>query len=148
MAARMDRFWLLLIPALAQIGTWSAAAEAKTWASGTFVYADLCMEGGERVGRRITLRRSPNGNALIYETGLADPLRIESIAFEDETRSVSFVLETDRGPVTFRGRIESQTLTGVFEDAEGAHDVRLPRVLRSQADQPCHGEASGGSQRR
>ena len=105
MAARVDRLWLLAPLLLASIQGAEASA-GKGWASGTFIYADLCTESGGRIGRRITLRRSPNGNALTYEAAVVDPVRIESVSFEDETQAISFALETNRGPVAFRGRMD------------------------------------------
>lgn len=142
MAARVDRLWLLAPLLLASIQGAEGSA-GKGWTSGTFIYADLCTESGERIGRRITLRRSPNGNALTYEAAVVDPVRIEDVSFEDETQAISFALETNHGPVTFRGRMEGKALIGIVEDADGAHDVRLPRVLRAHADQPCHGGTTG-----
>ena len=143
MATCVNRLWLLAALVLGPIAGTSVPAAAKTWASGTFVYADLCTDHGGRVGRRITLKRSPNGDAVTYESALAEPVHLHTVAFENETQSVSFALETDRGPITFRGRMESGTLTGIVEDAEGVHDVRLPRVLRVHADQPCQGGTTG-----
>ena len=72
--ATWRRAGAIFVAALAILGAMSPA-EAKAawiksnWASGTFVYADLCTlpESGTRVGQRIILRRSPNGDALSYE---------------------------------------------------------------------------------
>ena len=143
MATCVNRLWMLAALILGPIAGTTVPAVAKTWTSGTFVYADLCTDHGGRVGRRITLKRSPNGDAVTYESASAEPVQLHTVAFENETQSVSFVLETASGLVTFHGRMESGTLTGIVEDAEGAHDVRLPRVLRTHADQACQGGTTG-----
>lgn len=114
----------------------------KPWASGTYVYADLCLADGERTGRRITLRRSPNGDVLTYEAATAGSIRIETVSVDDN-RSVSFAFETSKGPVAFRGRMETEALTGLLEDASGTRELRLPRILRSRQDMPCPGETTG-----
>ena len=137
LAASLTFAGLLAMPSAAQ------AWIGKPWASGTYVYADLCTAGGERIGRRITLRRSPNGDVLTYEGATSESVRIESASFDDENRSVAFVAETAQGPVTFRGRMEAGALTGLLEDASGARELRLPRVLRPRADLPCPGETTG-----
>lgn len=136
-AAALTFAGLVAMPSAAQ------AWIGKPWASGTYVYADFCTAGGERIGRRITLRRSPNGDVLTYEAAASESVRIETASFDDENRSVAFVAKTAQGPVTFRGRVEAGVLTGLLEDAGGARELRLPRVLRARADLPCPGETTG-----
>ncbi|MGU3361811.1 hypothetical protein ACLBWX_15885 [Methylobacterium sp. M6A4_1b] len=127
--------------------------QARTaWASGTFVYADLCTlpESGTRTGQRITLRRSPNGDGLTYEgAGHPGPRAAAEVTLDDVTKAISFAVETEAGPLHFQGVAGADALTGTFEDEAGAHPVHLPRVLRSHAHEACQGEATGSiAQRR
>ncbi|KQP41123.1 hypothetical protein ASF49_18625 [Methylobacterium sp. Leaf104] len=122
-------------------------AQARTtWASGTFVYADLCTlpESGARTGQRITLRRSPNGDGLTYEGAEhPGPRAAAEVTLDDATKAISFAVETEAGPLHFQGVAGADALTGTFEDEAGSHPVHLPRVLRSHAHEACPGEATG-----
>ena len=125
----------------------AAPARARTaWASGTFVYADLCTlpETGARSGQRIILRRSPNGDALTYEGAEhPGPRAAADMTLDDATKAITFAVETEAGPIHFQGVAGPDALTGTFEDETGAHPVHLPRVLRSHAHEACQGEATG-----
>lgn len=135
------------MPVVAVAGLIGAAMPAQArpaWASGTFVYADLCTEtgGGGRAGRRITLRRSPNGDALTYEGASARaPLPVATMRLDPETRALAFTVETEDRIIAFRGTLAVDALTGTVEDEAGPRPVRLPRVLRSHAHEACRGEA-------
>ena len=146
----------IFVAALAILGAMSPA-EAKAawiksnWASGTFVYADLCTlpESGTRVGQRIILRRSPNGDALSYEgADKSEPLAAASMTVDDATKAITFAVQTEAGPLRFQGIAAPDTLTGTLEDEAGAHPVHLPRVLRSHAHEACPGETTGSIGRR
>ncbi|KQP75277.1 hypothetical protein ASF41_15870 [Methylobacterium sp. Leaf111] len=125
----------------------AAPAQARTaWASGTFVYADLCTlpQTGTRSGQRITLRRSPNGNGLTYERAeQRGPRAAADVTLDDATKAIRFAVETEVGPLHFQGVAGADALTGTFEDEAGAHTVSLPRVLRSHAHEACHGDTTG-----
>ena len=144
-----QRAGVLVLPGLALCLLMAEAtpAQARTaWASGTFVYADLCTlpETGARSGQRITLRRSPNGDGLTYEGAeQVSPRAAAEITFDDATRAVRFAVETEAGPLRFQGVAGADALTGTFEDESGAHPVFLPRVLRSHAHEACHGDTTG-----
>ncbi|MGU3537775.1 hypothetical protein [Methylobacterium sp. A54F] len=130
----------LLVPLAA-----APAAARPGWASGTFVYADLCA-GPEGVagGYRVTLRRSPNGDGVVYEAGQGGaPVRAGAVRFDDAHRAVSFSAETKGGPVAFEGTATTETLTGTLREGGGARTVSLPRVLRAHDRQPCGVEATG-----
>jgi hypothetical protein len=125
----------------------TAPAQARTaWASGTFVYADLCTlkETGTRSGQRIILRRSPNGDGLTYEGAeQSGPRAAADMTLDDATKALSFAVETEAGPLHFQGVAGADALTGTFEDEAGAHPVHLPRILRSHAHEACQGETTG-----
>lgn len=141
MTVRIDVNRAMLAGAI--LASAATSAEARPWASGTYVYADLCTEGGERAGRRITLRRSPGGDAVTYEEAARNPpVQARHVAVEEGTKMVSFMVETDSGTVSFEGRLATEALTGTIEDGTGAHVLRLRRVLRSHADEPCRGETT------
>lgn len=115
------------------------------WVSGTWVYADLCTmpDDGSRAGRSITLRRSPNGDGLIYESaGLRAPVAT-SVTVDDATKDVSFRVETEAGLVSFHGTAGPEALVGTLDSAAGSQPVRLRRVLRSRAHEACPGETTG-----
>ena len=95
----LQRAGVLVLPGLALCFMAEATpAQARTaWASGTFVYADLCTlpETGARSGQRITLRRSPNGDGLTYEGAeQVSPRAAAEITFDNATRAVRFAVET------------------------------------------------------
>ena len=144
------RVWIGLILA-AFLGA-AHPAEARpdpgrsAWTSGTFVYADLCTAApsGTRIGRRITLRRSPNGDGLIYEAAeTPGPVAAARMTLDDATKALAFAVETGAGPRHFEGIATPDALTGILEDEAGAHPIRLPRVLRSHAHEACPGETTG-----
>lgn len=115
------------------------------WVSGTWVYVDLCTmpEDGSQVGRRITLKRSPNGDGLVYEgAGLRSPVAT-SVTIDDATKDVAFRVETEAGLVSFQGTAGSEALIGTLDSAAGSQPVRLKRVLRSRAREACPGETTG-----
>jgi hypothetical protein len=132
---------------LCMLMTEAAPAQARTaWASGTFVYADLCTlpETGARSGQRITLRRSPNGDGLTYEGAeQRGPRTAADITLDNATHTIHFAVETEAGLLHFEGVAGADALTGTFEDEAGAHPVSLPRVLRSHAHEACHGDTTG-----
>ncbi|KQT50568.1 hypothetical protein ASG52_07090 [Methylobacterium sp. Leaf456] len=123
-----------------------APAEARPgWVSGTWVYADLCTspEDGAQAGRRITLKRSPNGDGLIYEgAGLRVPV-LTTVTVDDATKDVAFRVETEAGLVSFHGTAGPEALVGTLDSAAGSQPVRLKRVLRSRAHEACPGETTG-----
>lgn len=115
------------------------------WVSGTWVYADLCTmpEDGAQAGRRITLKRSPNGDGLIYEgAGLRSPV-VTTVTVDDATKDVAFRVETEAGLVSFHGTASAEALVGTLDSAAGSQPVRLKRVLRSRAHEACPGETTG-----
>lgn len=145
--------WAWVPPGLALgAALWDAApALARSaWASGTFVYADLCtLSGtgtptdqrvmGQRVmGQRVVLRRSPNGDGLTYlGGGAAEALPAGALNLDEATKAITFVVETGAGPLRFEGVASADALTGTVVDAGGVHPVHLPRTLRSHAHEPC-----------
>ncbi|KAB1073183.1 hypothetical protein [Methylobacterium planeticum] len=130
------------LPLLSALLMTGPAAARPVWNSGTYVYADLCIlaASGRIGGRRITLRRSPQGDGLVYESGggggLA-PTQGMELALDDASKALAFTAETEAGPVSFRGTLSTEALTGILHDEAGDHPVRLPRVLRSHARQAC-----------
>lgn len=127
--------------ALCILLTDAVPAEARTaWASGTFVYADLCTPPGTGlpVGHRVTLRRSPNGDGLTYQGGgAALILPAGALSVDEASKAITFAVETEAGPLRFEGVATADALTGTFLDAGGVHPVHLPRTLRSHAHEPC-----------
>lgn len=134
----------LPLVALASTVATTGSADAKSvaakpvWATGTFVFADLCTapESGERAGRRITLRRSPTGDVLVYETA-SQSAQAESLTLDDDTKALSFLVGGERGSVAFHGTMAMDALVGTVEDETGAYPLRLRRVLRSHAHEAC-----------
>jgi hypothetical protein len=127
--------WMLAGPSQARPG----------WVSGTWIYADLCTmpEDGSQAGRRITLKRSPNGDGLVYEgAGLRAPVAT-SVTIDDATKDVAFRIETETGLVSFQGTAGPDALIGTLDSAAGSQPVRLKRVLRSRAHEACPGETTG-----
>lgn len=126
-------------------GLLPAGSEARPgWVSGTYVYADLCTRSasGNLSGRRITLRRSPNGNGLVYEVGEGAGLVAATgpaLVVDDAARTVAFTAETEAGPISFEGTLAPDLLSGTLSDASGVHPLRLPRVLRAGARRACSG---------
>lgn len=124
----------------------AGAAEARPgWVSGTYVYADLCTlpDSGDQVGRRITLKRSPNGDGLIYESaGLRAPVPA-TVTVDDATKDVTFAVETEAGLVRFHGTAGAEALVGTLDSAAGSQALRLRRELRSRAHLACPGETTG-----
>ncbi|WP_207919200.1 hypothetical protein [Methylobacterium segetis] len=121
----------------------AGVAARPGWLSGTYVYADLCTRpaSGDLFGRRITLRRSPNGNGLLYEVGQGSgivPVQAAP-AVDDDARTVAFTALTVTGPISFEGTVSAEALTGTLSDASGARPLRLPRVLRGNAYRTCLG---------
>lgn len=121
-----------------------SVAAKPAWATGTFVFADLCTtpESGERAGRRITLKRSPTGNVLVYETPFQSA-QAESLTLDDDTKGLSFLVGGERGHVAFHGTLATDALVGTVEDETGAYPLRLRRVLRSHAHEPCPADVTG-----
>ncbi|MEA1834622.1 hypothetical protein U8607_21235 [Methylobacterium durans] len=132
-----------LIPALGLLAglTPMGLAARPGWISGTYVYADLCTRpaSGDLSGRRITLRRSPNGDGLVYEVGQGTGLVPVQAAptVDDAARTVAFTAQTETGPVSFEGSLSAEALTGTLSDASGARPLRLTRVLRAVAPRTC-----------
>lgn len=140
--------WAWVLPGLALgAALWDAApASARSaWASGTFVYADLCTLPGtgtptdQRImDQRVVLRRSPNGDGLTYQSGgAAEALPAGALNLDEATKAITFVVETGAGPLHFEGVAPADALTGTVVDAGGVHPVHLPRILRSHAHEPC-----------
>ncbi len=120
------------------------ASAKPVWASGTFVYADLCTEAssGERAGRRITLKRSPTGDALVYETA-SGTSRADSLVLDDESKALSFLVGGENSRFAFRGTLATDVLVGMVEDGTGTYPLRLRRVLRSHAHEACTADVTG-----
>ncbi|HEV2544787.1 MAG TPA: hypothetical protein VGU70_18695 [Methylobacterium sp.] len=115
------------------------------WVAGTYIYADLCTmpEDGAQTGRRITLKRWPGSDNLVYEgAGLPAPIET-AVTVDDGTKAVAFEVETSAGPVSFRGTAGPDALVGTLNSADGAQPLRLKRVLRTGARQACPGETTG-----
>ncbi|MCJ2032828.1 hypothetical protein [Methylobacterium sp. J-068] len=139
------------LPGLVLLGVARPALAKPAWTTGTFVYADLCTqpESGTRVGQRVILRRSPNGDGLTYEGAeQSGPLAAGDMTVDDATHAITFAVETGAGALHFEGVATPDALTGTFEDEAGAHPVHLPRVLRSHAHEACRGETTGSIDRR
>ncbi|MCJ2081399.1 hypothetical protein [Methylobacterium sp. J-090] len=117
----------------------------SSWASGTYVYADLCLTTDHApAGQRVTLRRSPQGDTLVYEAAvLSGPIQAETIRVDDATRELAFAANADGHPLRFTGTLAVDALTGVIEDETGAHPVRLPRILRPHPNAACPEERTG-----
>lgn len=138
----MKRASILLCGAVVPALLPTTAQARPQWMSGTFVYADLCTrpDSGEASGRRITVRRSPNGDGVLYEAaprGLEAPARAAEIVLDDATGALAFTAETDDGRVEFQGTARGDVLVGTLRDAVGARPVVLPRVLRSHLREAC-----------
>lgn len=121
-------------------------AQARpSWASGTYIYTDLCRaQESETVGQRVTLRRSPLGDTLVYEAAtLSGPVQVETVRLDDATKGLAFEAETDGRTIRFTGTLAVDALTGVLENEAGSHPVRLSRVLRPSANPACREERTG-----
>ena len=127
--------------ALCTLLTEAAPTQARgAWASGIFVYADLCTlpGSGTSMGQRVVLRRSPNGDGLTYQGGgAARILPAGALNIDEASKAITFVVETGAGPLHFEGVAPADALTGTVVDAGGVHPVHLPRILRSHAHEPC-----------
>lgn len=129
---------LLVLPATLPV----SAAARPVWTTGTFVYADLCTDpsAGRLEGRRVTVRRSPNGNGVLYEaaSGAAvTPVSAEVLSIDDGTREIAFTVESEAGPVRFQGIAAADVLAGTLSDGSGDRPLRLRRVLRSHEREAC-----------
>ncbi|KQP65211.1 hypothetical protein [Methylobacterium sp. Leaf112] len=129
------------------IALWAAAgaAQARTsWASGTAVYSDLCLTvDHEPVGHRVTLRRSPMGDTLIYEAALTGPVQAGTVRVDAASKALAFTVDSDGHTLRFTGTLTVEALTGVLEDDTGARPVRLSRILRAHPDAACPDERTG-----
>ncbi len=142
-AGRLVRSGLLGCLALAMAGT--AVSAQMGWVSGTYVYGDLCTvaDAGTLAGRRVTLKRWPKSDNLVFESaGLLAPIET-AVSIDDTTKDVAFAVETPTGPVSFRGTAGPEALVGTLQSAEGSESVRLKRVLRARAQSACPGETTG-----
>lgn len=136
----------LAMMGLAAVGLAGAAQAKPVWATGTFVYADLCTsaDSGERAGRRITLKRSPTGDMLLYEAAsLPSAARAETVSLDDATKSLAFMVGTQSGALAFHGTLATDALVGTIEDETGTYPLRLRRVLRSHAHEACPADTTG-----
>lgn len=135
---------------LLTVGFAGPASAKPAWTSGTFVYADLCTrsDDGTRVGQRIVLRRSPNGDGLTYEGAEGTAPLAATMSLDDATRALSFAVETEAGALRFAGSATPEALDGTLEDEAGAHPVHLPRVLRSHAHEACPEDVTGSLRRK
>lgn len=143
-ARHLVRFGLLATLVGAGLGAGSSEARPG-WVSGTYVYADLCTlsEDGAQTGRRVTLKRWPTGDNLVYEgAGLPAPIET-AVTVDDATKNVAFELQTRAGLVRFRGTAEPDALVGTLHSADGSEPVRLKRMMRSRAPGACPGETTG-----
>ena len=136
----MKRAWILA--ALSALVTPSVAMARPSWASGTFVYANLCTEtnGGALSGHRIVLRRWPNGNEVTFETAAGTavkPIPAGAVSIDDATQEISFTVESGSGALVFRGTAASTVLAGTLVDQGGERPLRLRRVLRSHEREDC-----------
>ncbi|GJE18691.1 hypothetical protein [Methylobacterium marchantiae] len=144
----LDRTKMISLPLVAlalAAPAWARPVTAKpVWATGTFVYADLCTEAGsgERAGRRITLKRSPSGDVLVYETASRSS-QAENLTLDDETKALSFLVGGEEGSFAFHGTLATDALIGTVEDETGAYPLRLRRILRSHAHEACPAEITG-----
>lgn len=140
---------LLASVVLVGAGTITGAGPAQArsdWPSGTYVFADLCTaaESGVRAGQRITLRRSPLGDALVYEAAaLPAPVHAGEVALDAATKALDFRVATDGGEMHFHGTMAVDGFTGTVADEAGTRPVRLPRILRPHAHDICPGEITG-----
>lgn len=134
---------LTLLSVLALTVLMPLAAQARpAWTTGTFVYADLCTdtESGTMAGRRVVVRRSPNGNDVTYQAAfgsLSAPMPADGLSLDDERQEIAFTVESENGPLRFQGTAAATMLTGTIADRDGEHPVRLRRVLRSHAHEDC-----------
>jgi len=136
----------VLGPTLALAVMLPASVQAhSSWASGTYVYADLCTEPatGGLAGRRSTVRRSPNGDGLVYEAAsgsLVTPMRADEVSIDDGTKAIAFSIEGATGHIRFHGIAGPDGLAGTLTDEAGEHPLRLRRALRSRAHEACRAD--------
>jgi hypothetical protein len=122
------------------------AGARTSWASGTYIYASPCAMAEDATERRVTLRRSPLGDSLVYEAAtLSAPVRVEAVTVDTATKGVAFAAEADGHPIRFTGTLAVDALAGVLEDESGPHPVHLARVLRPHGDATCRAEAPGAA---
>jgi hypothetical protein len=129
---------LLVWPAVLPVG----ASAKPGWLTGTFVYANLCTDpdAGRLEGRRVTLRRSPNGNGVLYEAASGAKtaqIPADSLSIDDATQQISFTVESADGPLRFQGIAASDVLAGTISDGSSEQPLRLRRVLRSHEREAC-----------
>ncbi|MCE4225845.1 hypothetical protein HCU64_19005 [Methylobacterium sp. C25] len=134
---------VILASSLALAATVPFGASAKPgWLTGTFVYANLCTDpdAGRLEGRRVTLRRSPNGNGVLFETAAGDktaPIAADALSIDDTTQQISFTVESADGPLHFQGTAAADVLAGTISSGSGEQPLRLRRVLRSHERESC-----------
>lgn len=127
---------LLVLPA-------SLPAVARpVWTTGTFVYADLCTnpDAGRLEGRRVTVKRSPNGDGVLYEAAAGSavtPVPAEVVSIDDGSQQIAFTIESEAGPMRFQGTAAADALAGTLSDGSGDRPLRLRRVLRSHEREAC-----------
>ncbi len=124
------------------VGLSTGVLARPVWTSGTFVYADLCTDtsAGRLEGRRVTLRRSPNGDGVSYEAASgtnAAQVPAELTSVDDATRQIAFTVESGSGPLHFQGIAAPDVLAGTISDGSGDRPLRLRRVLRSHEREAC-----------
>ncbi|GLS44129.1 hypothetical protein [Methylobacterium brachythecii] len=134
---------VILASLLALPATASLSAPAKPgWLTGTFVYANLCTDpdAGRLEGRRVTLRRSPNGNGVLYEAAAGEKtasIPADALSIDDTTQQISFTVESTDGPLRFQGTAAADVLAGTISDGSSEQPLRLRRVLRSHEREAC-----------
>ena len=137
----------VLAPMLALAVTLPVAVQARSsWASGTYVYTDLCTEQatGGLAGRRITVQRSPTGDGLVYEAAsgsLVTPMRADEVSIDDGTKAVAFSIDGATGHIRFHGIAGPDGLAGILSDEAGDHPLHLKRVLRTREHEACRADA-------
>ncbi|GEP11324.1 hypothetical protein [Methylobacterium gnaphalii] len=129
---------LLALPAIMPLG----AAAKPVWLTGTFVYANLCTNpsAGRLEGRRVTLKRSPNGNGVLYEAASGAKtaqIPADRLSIDDTTQQISFTVESADGLLHFQGIAAADVLAGTISDGSGEQPLRLRRVLRSHEREAC-----------
>ncbi|GEP01054.1 hypothetical protein [Methylobacterium haplocladii] len=132
----------LTLAGLLAISAALPAMARPVWTSGTFVYADLCTDqnAGRLEGRRVTVRRSPNGDGVLYEAAAGaavTPVPAEVLSIDDGTRQIAFTVESEAGPMHFQGVAGADVLAGTLSDGSGDRPLRLRRVLRSHEREAC-----------
>lgn len=129
---------LLVLPAALPL----TAKARPVWTTGTFVYADLCTDpnAGRLEGRRVTVKRSPNGDGVLYEAASGantTPVPAEVLSIDDGTQQIAFSVESASGPMRFQGVAAADVLSGTLSDGSSERPLRLRRVLRSHEREAC-----------